>query len=97
MIARILAVQFLVSAALLSAESRLWRNAEGTKSIDARFLKRDETSVTLLRADRREVSIPLEKIHRDDRAWLESQHPLPAAVPAPDPGRKARPAAPGHR
>ncbi|MFZ9938585.1 MAG: hypothetical protein ACO3JG_16230 [Luteolibacter sp.] len=83
MIARILAVQFLVSAALLSAESRQWRNAEGTKSIDARFLKRDETSVTLLRADRREVSIPLEKIHRDDRAWLERHHPLTADVPAP--------------
>lgn len=83
MIARILVFQFLVSAVLISAETRLWRNAEGTKSIEARLLKRDETSVTLLRADRREVTIPLEKIHRDDRAWLERLHPLPSSLPAP--------------
>jgi hypothetical protein len=31
----------------------------------------------------REVTIPLEKIHRDDRAWLEDRHPL--AVPEPPP------------
>lgn len=83
MIVRILALQFLVPVALLSAETRLWRNAEDTKSIEARFVKRDATSVTVLRADRREVSIPLDQIHRDDRAWLEKSHPLPAAVPAP--------------
>ena len=83
MIFRILAVHFLAASALLSAETRVWRNAEGTKSITAAFVKRDETSVTILRSDRREVSIPLGKIHRDDRAWLDSRHPLPADLPPP--------------
>ncbi len=83
MMLRILAVHFLVSAVLLAAETRVWRNAEGTKSIEAVFVARDESSVTLRRSDRSEVSIPLEKIHRDDREWLDTRHPLPADMPPP--------------
>jgi hypothetical protein len=85
MMFRILAVHFLAATVLLSAETRVWRNAEGTKSIEAVFVKRGESSVTIRRSDQSEVSIPLDKIHRDDRAWLEARHPLPSAEPPPAP------------
>jgi hypothetical protein len=65
------------------AESRVWRSSDGGKSIQGAFVKRDKTSVIILRADQREVTIPLEKIHHDDLAWLNERHPLPAAPPQP--------------
>jgi hypothetical protein len=84
MIARILTAQLLLLTALpLAAETRAWRSADGTRSIEALFVKRDESSVTVLRSDRREVVIPLDKIHPDDREWLNKRHPLAAAGPEP--------------
>ncbi|MCU0752437.1 MAG: hypothetical protein MUF86_03250 [Akkermansiaceae bacterium] len=80
---RILIVCFLSTCMLLRAEPRAWRSADGGKSIQGIFVKRDETSVTIRRSNQREVSIPLEKIHRDDRAWLDARHPLPVVEPAP--------------
>jgi hypothetical protein len=84
MIARILTAQLIwITGLPLAAETRAWRSVDGTRSIEARFVKRDESSVTLLRADRREVVIPLDKIHPDDREWLNGRHPLSAAGPEP--------------
>lgn len=84
MVARILTAQLLLLTALpLAAEARAWRSVDGTRSIEARFVKRDESSVTVMRTDRREVVIPLDKIHPDDRKWLNDHHPLAAAVPEP--------------
>jgi hypothetical protein len=74
---------FLLTSLVLHAETHVWRSADGGKSIQGRFVKRDETSVTILRSDQRELIIPLEKIHRDDRAWLDTRYPLPAAAPPP--------------
>ncbi len=70
---------------LLQAETRDWRSADGGKSIQGQFVKRDESNVTIRRADHREVTIPLEKIHRDDRAWLDARHPLPKVEAPPKP------------
>jgi hypothetical protein len=72
----------LVSASPLHAESRVWRSSDGSKSIQGEFVKRDKTNVVILRTDQREVTIPLEKIHHEDLAWLNTRHPLPAAAPA---------------
>ena len=68
---------------MLHAETRVWRSSDGGKSIQGQFVKRDKSSVTILRADKRELTIPLEKIHEEDRAWLDVRHPLPAAKPPP--------------
>lgn len=84
MFARIIIANLLLVTALpLAAETRLWRSADGERSIDARFVKRDADSVTVLRGDRIEVTIPLDMIHRDDREWLDARHPLIPDEPPP--------------
>jgi len=83
MIFRILFLNLLITALPLSAETRVWRNADDTKSIEGLFVKRDDSSVTILRSDRREVTIPLEMIHPHDREWLDARHPLPSEEPPP--------------
>jgi hypothetical protein len=80
---RILIACLLLSSSLLHAETRVWRSADGGKSIQGQFVKRDAASVTIRRPNQNELVIPLEKIHWDDRAWLDARHPLPAAAPAP--------------
>ncbi|MGA0845040.1 MAG: hypothetical protein ACO3RV_00740 [Luteolibacter sp.] len=57
-------------------EFRLWRSADGLRSIEARFVERTADSVTVLRRDDREVTIPLAEVHRSDVAWLNSTHPI---------------------
>jgi len=84
MIFRILVASLLfLTVPPLLAETHIWRNADGTKSIEAGFVKRDSGSVTVLRKDRREVTIPFENLHREDREWLDARHPLPAVEPPP--------------
>lgn len=80
---RILIACFLLASSILHAETHIWRSADGGKSLQGSFVKRDESSVTILRFDKREVTIPLEKIHLEDRSWLDARHPLPAAEPPP--------------
>ncbi len=83
MLFRILITFMFVSAMPLFAETRVWRSSDGGKSIQGEFVKRDKTNVVILRPDQREVTIPLEKIHHEDLAWLNERHPLPAAAPHP--------------
>lgn len=79
----ILIACFILVSTALQAETRAWRSADGGKSIRGVFVKRDDSCVTILRSDMREVTIPLEKIHSDDRAWLDARYPPPVAVPPP--------------
>lgn len=72
-------ILILSLAATLSAHAapRPWKSADGLKSVQGEFVKRDAASVTIVRADRKQVVIPLDKLHPDDRTWLNAQHPLP--------------------
>lgn len=74
----------------LHAESRSWRSANGNRSFRADFITSDNIRVTLKRSDGRIITIPVAKLHIDDRAWIEdNQRTAPAA-----PGR-SEPAAAG--
>jgi hypothetical protein len=74
-------ILFVASVSAMEAAPRPWLSADGARSVQGEFVKRDASSVTILRSDRREISIPLEKLHPDDRAWLNANHPLPGAEP----------------
>lgn len=75
----------LLSSALLSAAPpRQWKSADGSKSFQGEYLKRDEKSVTVRRiGDTKETLIALDKLHPDDRKWVDTTHPL-AGVGMPD-------------
>lgn len=72
----LLVLLFLVSSLALHAETRSWKSADGQRSIQGEFLKRDAASVTIVRSDRKSVAIPVDQLHPDDRAWLDNNHPL---------------------
>jgi hypothetical protein len=70
-------------ASALSAAPRLWKEADGERTVQGDFVSRDAAGVTIRRADRRNVTIPLARLHADDIAWLDEHHPLPKPPPPP--------------
>ena len=77
MILKAITLLFCGSALALHAESRPWKSADGERSIQGEFLKRDDKSITVRRSDGKSIDIPLDLLHPDDRTWLNLNHPLP--------------------
>jgi hypothetical protein len=77
MISKVLIPLLIASAIPLHAAPRIWTSADGQRSVQGEFVKRDASRVTILRADRKEVFIPLEQLHSNDRKWLDANHPDP--------------------
>jgi hypothetical protein len=72
----------LAAAPSLSAEPRPWKSADGVRSLQGEFVKRDATSVTIRTDAGKMVTIELSKLHPDDTKWLDLHHSLtPAALP----------------
>jgi hypothetical protein len=82
---RFLIIAIFVACTLhVAAAPRVWKNADGSRSIRGEFISHDASGVTILRIpDRKQVTIPLDKLHPDDRAWLNANHPLPGTEPPP--------------
>jgi len=73
---RILIACSLLISVPLQAAPRAWKSADGERTIQGEFLKRDASSVTIRRADEKEVTITFDKLHPEERAWVDSNHPL---------------------
>lgn len=87
MISRSHIVALLLTTTLtLSAQPRAWKSADGQRSIQGEFVKRDANGVTIERSDRKSVTIPVSQLHPDDLAWLNLHHPL---AKSPTPGGPA--------
>lgn len=74
----VFALLALAGAPMLAAAPRPWRSSDGQRSITGDFVRRDDSQVTIVRSDRTEVAIPFEKLHPDDLAWLNAEHPAGA-------------------
>lgn len=74
-------ISLLAFSSVLHAENRDWKSADGKRSVRGEFVKRDGAGVTIRRTDRQVVTIPLDRLHADDRAWLVEKHPLPGEEP----------------
>ncbi len=87
MLAR-LSIHFLIFAAFSChafGEIRPWKSADGSKSFQGNFVKRDATTVTIAMAGGKESIIELAKLHADETTWLNVNHPVAGESPAPDP------------
>ena len=73
----------MASAPALIAESRPWKSADGLRTTQGEFIKRDATSVTIRSDVGKEFTIALSKLHSDENKWLDLNHSL--SGPAPDP------------
>jgi hypothetical protein len=70
-------------ATTLGVEAKTWRNVEG-KSIEGEYVSRTDKDVTIRLATKTTSTIPLEKLHAEDRFWLDTKHP-PNAKPSQNP------------
>ncbi len=70
------------SCSISFAETRSWKNADGSRSVQGQYLKRDAKSVTILGAGGAETTILFSQLHAEDIKWLEEKHPFSAAKPA---------------
>lgn len=82
MIRKLIIILLLTSA--LHAAPRQWKSADGQRSVQGEFLDRDATGITIIRNDGKQVTIPLDMLHPDDRTWITANHPLPGnEIPPP--------------
>ena len=70
-------------ATTLGVEAKTWRNVEG-KSIEGEYVSRTDKDVTIRLATKKTTTIALDKLHEDDRFWLDNNHP-PNAKPSQNP------------
>ena len=76
----------IAAAPVLFAEPRPWKSADGLRSVQGEFIKRDATSVTIRNGGGKELTIEFTKLHPDEKKWLDLNHSLePAPPPPPDP------------
>lgn len=78
---------FLATTAALHADPRTWQSEDGQRSVRGELVERDSASITIRRADRQQVVIPLAKLHLDDRCWIDTHHPLVAPQSPKEPSR----------
>jgi len=71
-------------ATTLGVQAKTWRNVEGTKSFEGEYVSRTDKDVTIQLATKKTTTIALDKLHEDDRFWLDKNHP-PNAKPAQNP------------
>lgn len=68
------------SATTALAETRAWKSADGTRSVQGEFVKSDASGVTIRNAAGKEVVIQRSKLHADDLKWLDDRDkPAPIA------------------
>jgi hypothetical protein len=70
----------LAASSVLFAETRPWKSADGVRSVQGDFVKRDAASVTIRSTGEKELVIDLSKLHADERKWLDVNHPIRATA-----------------
>ncbi len=75
----------IAAAPALFAGPRPWKSADGVRSVQGEFVKRDASSVTIRTEAGKEVAIELTKLHPDDTKWLDLNHSLNPTAPPQDP------------
>lgn len=75
----------IVGATLVRAEPRVWRNTDASASFRGEYVSHDTREVTIRREDGQVFSLPLERLHENDRNWLASRDLPDAADPEGDP------------
>lgn len=65
----------MLGLAAAAAAPRAWKSADGSRSFQGNFVSRDGRQVTIRSADGRIFMLDVEKLHADDRSWLDLNHP----------------------
>jgi len=68
-------VLLMMAPVAFSDELRTWKDSSGSFSVEAEFVSKDLTSVTLRTSGGREIAVPLAKLSREDRQYLDQLKP----------------------
>ena len=83
----ILTIAFLASIFPLSAESREWKNADGSQSFSGDYVSQDQKNVTIRRHDGKVFTVEILRLSDLDRQFVATQSggkSEPVALPDPD-------------
>ena len=83
LLAQTFALASITCATLSAEDSREWKNPSGTKSFAATFVSREGPNITLSKPDGNEITFSIEKLHKDDKLWLNRNHPADGSEPIP--------------
>ncbi len=87
---------FLIVAAVSSsafAEMRSWKRADGLKSVQGEFIKRDASTVTIRLETGKEFTLEISKLHADEAKWLDVHYSPADSPPDRQPASQPNPAA----
>jgi hypothetical protein len=72
-------IAIIALATSLCVHARTWKNTDGTKSFEGNFVSRTGNDVTVLMTNTNtKTTFTLDKLHPNDRFWLDTKHPLNA-------------------
>lgn len=65
-----------------SVHARTWTSAEEDKTFEGRYIKHDDTNVTVMKSGRK-VSFPLSMLSETDQTWVSEQKTEPDTADEP--------------
>ncbi|MBK1827620.1 hypothetical protein [Haloferula rosea] len=71
----LIALLMILFIGTANAESRTWRNKEGSGSFTGTYLGHDARHVTIRRQDGQVFTLNIDKLHETDQAWLTAKNP----------------------
>jgi hypothetical protein len=77
---KLIAITSIALATALCTHAKTWRNAQGTKSFEGEFVSRTDKDVIIRQAKNKNITVALDKLHEDDRFWLDCNHPSSTKV-----------------
>lgn len=78
-------IAVIALATTICLHARTWKNTDGSKSFEGEFVSRTDNDVTILMTKTNaKTTIALDKLHANDRFWLDTKHPAGAKA-APNP------------
>ena len=81
--AYLLSIARLASTLPLPAETRQWKNSDGTQSFSGEYVSKNEKTVTIRRADGKVFAVELTRLSNSDRTWVSTQAAAPAEPGTP--------------
>jgi hypothetical protein len=67
---------FLIISSLAGAtEFRIWSNADKTKTFEAEYVGNKDDRVTMRLKNLKIITMEMNKLHIDDQAWIQQNHP----------------------
>lgn len=71
--AYLLTLALLTAGSPLFADSRNWKNADGSQTFSGEYVSKDDKNVTIRRADGKVFTLELMRLSDADRTWISNQ------------------------